>query len=116
MPLLSDSICFEVASEVHRREDQLKKNKSLVEQNAGILAPVLRLNVSLVWVAVAGVRGYVLWLRLAMVRQASRCNFNKEVTGATVSDVLWRMDGRGWWCLVRWSWRARCFPISSKEP
>lgn len=40
MPLLSDSICFEVASEVHRREDQLKKNKSLVEQNAGILAPV----------------------------------------------------------------------------
>ena len=40
VPLLSDSICFELASDTARREDQLNKNRSLVQQNAGVLAPV----------------------------------------------------------------------------
>ena len=40
LPLLSDSVCFEMASDVAGREDQLKKNKSLAEQNCGVLAPV----------------------------------------------------------------------------
>ena len=40
LALLCDSICFEVASDPSKREDQLRKNKNLVEQNAGVLAPV----------------------------------------------------------------------------
>ena len=40
LPLLSDSICFEVANDPVKREEQLRKNKVLVEQNAGVLAPV----------------------------------------------------------------------------
>ena len=116
MPLLSDSICFEVASEVHRREDQLKKNKSLVEQNAGILAPVTSTERFL---SVGCSRRCA---RLRAVAAACHGPSGEQVQlqqGGDRSDGVRRaleVDGRGWWCLVRWSWRARCFPISSKEP
>ena len=51
-------------------------------------------------------------MQLVMDLQASRCNFNMEMTGATVSRRAWRRDGHGWWCPARWSWHARSCRIS----